>query len=490
MILNGLGFANRSLYLVSHFFQDKPIERLIGEGILAEHLNDDVLGRALDAIYASGITETYSQIAVQVIKQLRLDCRIAHLDSTSFHTSVWYNSQELELEKGVIRITKGYSRDHRPDLNQIGLQLISEHQAGIPYRLKPLSGNDSDKDSFRETINTHINQLKQDVGLEYLIADSALYTAKTLSDLENCLWISRVPETLEMARELIAIIAPDLMEEPSFLNFRSLGCVYGGVKQRWLVIYSPEARKRVTKTVDKQFLKQTTTNLKAFQKLMKQDFACYAYAKKALIAFKKKLILTEIVDEHITKVPHYQKAGRPKPGQKPEYFTYRIEGVLAHRTQQRVLRIQQKSCFVLATNQLDTQELSDEEIVKKYKNQQKVERGFRFLKDPMFMAESKYLKSPKRVMALTMIMTICLLVYAALEYRIRQSLKTACESFPNQKGQEIDNPTARWIFQFFSGIHVLVIQQIQEIVLNLNYYHIFLLELLGEEYKKLYSGSG
>ena len=88
MILNGLGFANRSLYLVSHFFQDKPIERLIGEGILAEHCHSDVLGRALDAIYASFVTETYSQIAVQAVKQLRLDCCTAHLDSTSFHTSV------------------------------------------------------------------------------------------------------------------------------------------------------------------------------------------------------------------------------------------------------------------------------------------------------------------------------------------------------------------------------------------------------------------
>jgi len=77
------------------------------------------------------------------------------------------------------------------------------------------------------------------------------------------------------------------------------------------------------------------------------------------------------------------------------------------------------------------------------------------------MASSLYLKSPKRVMALTMIMTLCLLVYAALEHRIRQSLKTASENFPNQKGQGIENPTARWVFQFFSGIHVLVIQQMQ-----------------------------
>jgi hypothetical protein len=60
------------------------------------------------------------------------------------------------------------------------------------------------------------------------------------------------------------------------------------------------------------------------------------------------------------------------------------------------------------------------------------------------------------------------------------SLQTASESSPNQKGHEVDNPTARWIFQFFYGIHVRLRQQVQEIILNLNYYHILLLELLGE----------
>jgi len=54
MVLNGLGFANRALYLTQLFFFDKPVSRLIGEGIEAEHLNDDVLGRALDAIYNYG----------------------------------------------------------------------------------------------------------------------------------------------------------------------------------------------------------------------------------------------------------------------------------------------------------------------------------------------------------------------------------------------------------------------------------------------------
>jgi transposase len=50
-----------------------------------------------------------------------------------------------------------------------------------------------------------------------------------------------------------------------------------------------------------------------------------------------------------------------------------------------------------------------------YKGQKHAERGFRFLKDPLFLASSLYVKKPQRMMALLMVMTVCLLVYAALE---------------------------------------------------------------------------
>jgi Domain of unknown function (DUF4277) len=48
MVLNGLGFVNQQLDLVPHFFQHKPLSRLIAPGIQASHLNDAPLGRALD----------------------------------------------------------------------------------------------------------------------------------------------------------------------------------------------------------------------------------------------------------------------------------------------------------------------------------------------------------------------------------------------------------------------------------------------------------
>src|SRR5229473_1690290 len=51
MILNGLGFSNRQLYLVPQYFANKPVEHLLGAGISAQMLNDDCLGRTLDWLY-------------------------------------------------------------------------------------------------------------------------------------------------------------------------------------------------------------------------------------------------------------------------------------------------------------------------------------------------------------------------------------------------------------------------------------------------------
>src|SRR5262249_51555254 len=159
MVLNGLGFINQPLYLVPHFFQNKPLSRLIAPGIQASHLNDDTLGRALDTLYDYGVTALYSLIAATAAKRLGLTSGFAHLDSTRFHFD-WRSNSDEEPEDSVIHITRGYSRDQRPDLNQVMLDLVVEHQAGIPVLMKPLNGNSSDAQDFGHIITDHIAQLQ------------------------------------------------------------------------------------------------------------------------------------------------------------------------------------------------------------------------------------------------------------------------------------------------------------------------------------------
>lgn len=60
MILNGLGLVSAPLYLFSKFFEGKATEHLIGEGIQPEHLNDDRLGRVLDKLYLTGLSQIFA----------------------------------------------------------------------------------------------------------------------------------------------------------------------------------------------------------------------------------------------------------------------------------------------------------------------------------------------------------------------------------------------------------------------------------------------
>jgi transposase len=106
MVLNGLGFLNQQLYLVPHFFQNKPLSRLIAPGIQASHLHDDTLGRALDPLYNFGVTALYSLIAATAATRLGLTPKFRHLDTTSVHVDGRDNSAEAP-DAQVVHITQG-----------------------------------------------------------------------------------------------------------------------------------------------------------------------------------------------------------------------------------------------------------------------------------------------------------------------------------------------------------------------------------------------
>ena len=146
IILNGLGFVSRPLYLFPQFFEDKATEHLLGSGILPEHLNDDKIGRVMDKCYSYGISELFLLIALGAVKKCQVNLGYSHLDSSSF--SVHGKYQELfpyikksskettseveELKEIPIKITHGYSRDHRPDLKQFMLNLIVSGDGDVP----------------------------------------------------------------------------------------------------------------------------------------------------------------------------------------------------------------------------------------------------------------------------------------------------------------------------------------------------------------------
>lgn len=142
--------------------------------------------------------------------------------------------------------------------------------------------------------------------------------------------------------------------------------------------------------------------------------------------------------------------------------------------------------FMLATNDLN-ETLMMEKMLELYKSQQSVEKGFRFLKSPDFFTSSLFLKKLERIKALLMVMTCCLMVYTALEYKIRRELKAQSVYFPNLKYKACQNLTARWVFFCFQGIDVLTIGDKQQLVLNVEERNSIIINCMGSIYKKIYS---
>jgi len=486
MILNGLGYANKRLYLTPSFFEKKACSVLLGSDITPEKINDDSLSRTLDAAYTFGVSKLFTHISAKSVEVLGLECKQLHLDSTSFHVDGVYNSNEEKPEK-VVHITKGYSRDYRPELNQVILNLIVENVAGIPLYMQPLSGNTNDKEGFGAIAKEHIASLKHAQENALLVADSALYTAETIQTLaeQKRPFITRVPSTIKEAKTLLASINDHNLKVIDE-NYRYYETVseYADVAQRWFVIESKAAYAKESKTALKNVEKLREKEEKQFDKLTKEIFYCEAEAIKSLNTFQNTLKSSMLHDTQILSIAGYSKPGRPFKEQKPDQFTYTIQGRLQKNETYEKQKIDQSGYFILAT----TTDLSASELLKEYKSQQRVERGFRFLKSPEFLADAFYLKKPERIEAMLMIMTLCLLVYCALEHTIRKRLKESDTFIEDQLKKPTQNPTARWVFETFYEIQYVIIPQLSKIVLaNLKRENRLVLNALGESYWSFYN---
>ena len=76
LILNGLGFVTAPLYLFKEFFQGKATEHLLGNGITAQQLTDQKIGKVLDHLWEQGLTPVFLKIAMIAQKKYQIENKI------------------------------------------------------------------------------------------------------------------------------------------------------------------------------------------------------------------------------------------------------------------------------------------------------------------------------------------------------------------------------------------------------------------------------
>lgn len=478
MIMNGLGFIDSRLYLFPEFLSDKPIDRLFNRHVEAEWFNDDASGRCLDAISAYGTTKLFTELSLTIGQERGLLGKSTHIDTTTlslfgdFEQSIL--SESIENDNNNTPLPKqGYAKSGRHDLKQMVLLLATTGAANFPLWMESHSGNASDQTTMPAAavkIKQFCSKLAHAPDFIY-VGDSAIY-ANILQHSADMFWITRAPEKINEVRTLVSIPEKDL-------SWTKLGNGYSycatmsnfkNVKQRWLMFFSEAAYHRESKTLDKKIKMEDESQNKAWWHLSNQIFTCpddaCNQAKK-----QKKLLKFHDVTFSIVEVTKYASKGRPKVGELPETVGYQIEFILS-LNEQRIAEIRtRKGRFVLATNQLDEKILSNEEVLREYKGQSGTERGFKFIKDDTFQVDSVFLKTPERIDALMMVMTLCLMVYGVSEYELHQSLQEKNETIPSQTKKSTSTPSLRWVYFLFRVVNELSVttgDHVQQLIVNLN----------------------
>lgn len=486
MILNGLGFVSAPLYLFEQFFVGKATEHLLGEGIRAEHLNDDRMGRVLEELHEVGLSDLFVEIALKAAQRFGVATTSVHLDSSSFHVDGEYERTGSEAdEAAAIAITYGYSRDHRADLKQFVVDLMCSGDGDIPLYLRVGDGNESDKAVFAQLMRQFKAQLNFDA---LFVADSALYSQENLQALAGLRWLTRVPATLKQAKECLQDTADEALVATEMAGYRvaALKRQFAGIEQRWLVVESEARKASDLKHLAKQVTEQQKKANAQLQKLSRKRFACAADA----LAAAKELEATWRYHRlaQVTVAEHPLKANRRNtPSNDPALspLCFGVQAMLVEDATAIATETRRAGRFILATNVLDSAQLRDEDLLVEYKAQQSTERGFRFLKDPLFFTSSVFLKSPQRVAALAMVMGLCLLVYSLGQRKLRQALSQSKQSLKNQLKKPTQTPTLRWIFQCFQSVHLVWIGNLAQVV-NLTEERQHILRFLGAACQKYY----
>jgi transposase len=472
------------MYLFENFFVGKATEHLIGEGVIAEQLNDDRIGRALDKYYEVGTTNLFTAIALKAAQKFQVEKESVHLDSSSISVEGEYKSkeeenQEIEEEMKAIKIVHGYSRDKRPDLKQFIIDMVVSGDGDVPLYLKIDDGNADDKSVFVE----RLKEFKKQWTFEGIcVADSALYTAENIGAMAGMKWITRVPLSIKEAQNKIVEIEEEEWEQSQIKGYRiaTKSSEYANIKQRWLVVESEARKKAALKKISEQVEKQLENAKASLRKLLKQEYACIADAEIGIKMLSDSWKYHEIKEIKCTEKASKKSQSKTEKGNQEKTIVYQVTGEIEPRESVIEAEKIKAGRFILATNILDKKEVSNEKLLAEYKAQQSNERGFRFLKDPLFFTASVFVKKPERVEAIAMIMGLCLLVYNLAQRKLRKQLETAQEGVRNQVKKITNKPTMRWIFQMFQAVHLVRINGEKQ-VSNLTQERQEILQHLGKD---------
>jgi len=480
MVLDALS-GRHPLYRIESFYKNKDIELLLGQSIDLEKLTDDNFGRGLDHLYEANTTHVYSAIVMNALRVFEVPTQHIHFDTTSMTVFGQYNAEGPD-NPHTIKITKGYSKDHRPDLNQFVVSLLCTG-GNVPIFSKLEDGNASDK-KLNNTVLTEISKKLAAAGIDpagsIYIADSALVTEDNLRLIgDKTLFISRLPATFGDHQRLIE----EAVQSQSWEDYGILastvptrnrpGTHYRGYetmvtlydrKYRAIVAHSSAHDRRRQKRLEREIEREHRTWSKKLAQMEKALYFCSADTHAAMAKVQQKSLRYHDIELTIEERPQYAR-GRPKAdgSRTLKQIHYAIRGALRERPEAISAMREQAGCFVLITNvpvegpPNANIPYDGKKILQAYKDQNGIEHNFSFLKDPVLIY-SVFLKRPERIEALGLILVISLLLWRLIEFNLRSHLETQQATIPGWDNKPTSRPTTFMMTTKFNNIRIIKIR--------------------------------
>lgn len=474
LILNVL-LDRRPLYRVQQFYERRDLGLLFEEAVDLEALNDDALGRTLDRLAAMDLRSWFESVALAAVHRGQMEIASVHADTTS--VSVYGEFEPTPADqvfyrarpgKRPLRITHGYSKQHRPDLKQFLCGLVVSKE-GVPLLADIRDGNFADKIWNREMLEAMKTRFLDPRKVVY-VADSSLITKRNLQVLaqSGVRFISRLPESFAAAGQVKARAFSEARWLPigPLAKTTRKGATYeaasfseriDGQVYRLVVVRSSALDKRKQKRLERLVAQEKEALRREIQTLCRQRFNCQQDAETALKRFEQAhsqalhRFRCWVIAEHEILRPR----GRPrKDVEYPRRTTYRLDVELKDPPASALEAwLEREKAFVLITN-LPESDWSDKRVLEEYKDQEKVEQGFRVYKHPV-VADGIFLKSIRRVEAFAYVAAVALLVAAFLQYRVREELRRTQGTVRLAGNRTTNRPTSVALLEEINDILVL-----------------------------------
>ena len=449
MVANRLT-SPRPLWRVQDWATEWAVEEVFG--VVAETLNDDRIGRALDAV-APELDGIVGSIGAQAIAAFGLDVSRLHWDMTSISLFGDYD----QLEGGFAEPSYGHPKDRRVDLKQIQTGLAVTGDGGVPILHRAFDGRAGEVNQVVGAMESLRAMCAQRSFL--LVGDSKLVSFENLRQITAAGVTFIAPASkLYIGADVLAGCDYDAAIEVDYVAQRDADKTsaergrYRVLEDAW-TLPAPKKSKHSGLDLRRVFVwSSADADATAKSRAKKLD-----RARDDLDAVVRGLggrhyPTVEKVQARLTTVASKRRVG--------DYLRADIsvddtgKPTLAWHFDQAALDAEAATdgWYCLLTN-LDAAEVDAGDVLARYKGQEVVERRYGAFKGPLAVAPV-FLKNNRRIEALLSVICLALLIFCLVEREVRRAIAPELK-MTGFSGRPSARPTGRLIFDALARLHLV-----------------------------------